>query len=213
MAANKFDEIILLHESGISIESRELYLYDEINSDTAMNFIKNMRLLGARSNKPIVIHQYSVGGDWSAGMAIYDMIFFSLSPVVFVTHGCAASMGSIIPQAVKPGKGYRITCPNCDWLIHEGHVSMEHTNRAAISYVEANNRSTSKMYDIYTDVCRGAEYFKDEKESKIRAFLKRKLSSKEDWWISSEEAVQYGFADAVLGSKDYETIEKIKAYL
>lgn len=211
--AVKYDEIQLTHEFGLSIESREIFLHDEITSEVAMSFIKNMRILGARSNKPIIIHQYSVGGDWSAGMAIYDSIFFSLSPIVFITHGCAASMGTVIPQAVKPGKGYRVTTPNCDWLIHEGYVNMEHTNRAALSYVEANKLATEKMYNIYSESCKRAEYFKDEKESKIRATLKRKLSSKEDWWLNADEAVQYGFCDAVLGSPEYETIEKIKGYL
>ena len=213
MAAVKYDEVQLMHEFGVSLEAREIYLHDEIDSTVAMNFIKNMRALDARSQKPIVIHQYSVGGDWSAGMAVYDTIFFSCSPIVFISHGCAASMGSVIPQAVRPGKGYRITNPNCDWLIHEGSISMEHTNRAANSYAEANKLATEKMYNIYSGVCTRGEHFKGDKESKIKAFLKRKLSSKEDWWISSVEAVYYGFTDAILGSNEYETIEKIKGYL
>ena len=213
MATSKYDDIHMSHEFGLSADTRDIFLYDEIDSEIAMTFIKNMKILDSRSNKPITIHQYSVGGDWSAGMAIYDCIFFSCSPVLFVTYGYAASMGSVIPQSVKPGRGYRITNPNCDWLIHEGHVNIEQTNRAAISMLEANKIATEKMYNIYVSVCKNAEFFKNEKESKIRAFLKRKLTSKEDWWMTSEEAVHYGFSDAVLGSKDYETIEKIKGYL
>lgn len=213
MANSKYDEVQFAHEFDISVESREIFLHDEIDSDVATRFIKNMRILGARSNKPVVIHQYSVGGDWSAGMAIFDIIYFFSCPVLFITHGCAASMGSVIPQSVRPGKGYRITNPNCDWLIHEGHIFMDHTNRAAASTHEANKIATEKMYDVYVGSCRGAEYFKGEKDSKIRAFLKRKLSSKEDWWISADEAVQYGFADGVLGAEGYETIEKIREYL
>jgi len=213
MATVKYDNIECIHEFGISLDAREVFLYDEINSDVAMNFIKNMRALEARGQNPIIIHQYSVGGDWAAGMAVYDTIFFSCSPILFISHGCAASMGSVIPQAVRPGKGYRITSPNCDWLIHEGSISLEHTNRAANSYAEANKLATEKMYNIYARVCLRGEHFGGDKESKVKAFLKRKLSSKEDWWISSSEAVYYGFSDAVLGSSEYETIEKIKGYL
>lgn len=213
MAAVKYDEVQLMHEFGVSLEAREIFLYDEVDSTMAMSFVKNMRALDARSQKPIVIHQYSTGGDCYAGMMIYDSIFFSLSPIVFITYGCAASMGSIIPQAVRPGRGYRISAPNCVWLIHETSVYLEHSSKGAISYIEANKILQDDIYKIYVDRCKNAEYFKGEKDSKIRATLKRKLSSKDDWWLTSVEAVQYGFCDAILGSKEYETIEKIKGYL
>ena len=40
--------------------------------------------------------------------------------------------------------------------------------------------------------------------------IKSMFSKKEDWWISAEEAVENGFADAVLGDKKYESINSIK---
>lgn len=212
MATNKYDKIELVHQYNICLDTRDIFLYDEINCDSAMSFIKNARLLDDRTNKPITIHQHSIGGDWTAGMAIYDCIISLSCPILFITYGFAASMGSVIPQAVY-GKGLRITHKNCEWLIHEGSISLEGTNRGVVSQVEANNRLTSTMYDIYANVCKKSEYFTGEKESKVKAFLKRKLSSKEDWCISGQDAVSYGFADAVYGSEGYETIETIKGLL
>lgn len=206
-------DVPLLHEYNISYDSRELFLItdDEINATLAGQFLKNLRIL-EHSNKPIIIHQFNVGGDWSAGMAIYDAILHSPCKFVFVCYGYAASMGSVIPQAVA-NKGYRITLPNCEWLIHEGEISLESNSRSATSQIEQNTRVLNKMYEIYAGVCQNGEFFQGDKLPKIKSYLKRKLSSKEDWWLTGQEAVHYGFADAVLGSKDYETIDKIKGYL
>ena len=35
------------------------------------------------------------------------------------------------------------------------------------------------------------------------------MDKKEDWILTSKEAVEYGFADVVLGQEGYETINKI----
>jgi hypothetical protein len=47
-------------------------------------------------------------------------------------------------------------------------------------------------------------YFKGWKDSKIRTFIKNKLSSKEDWYISASESINMGLADGILGDKDFE---------
>lgn len=209
------ENVQTVHEYGINEESREIFLFNptdiqdnSINHVTADNFIKNLTLLD-KINKPITIHQYSLGGDWQAGMAIYDAIRSSQCQFLFITYGFAASMGSIIPQAVY-GKGLRITQPYCEWIIHEGSLDIGGSNKGVQSRIEANNKNTAQMYDIYSNVCKDGVFFKGESISKIKSYLRRKLTAKEDWWISAQEAVDYGFADIVIGSKGYENIKKIK---
>lgn len=209
MSVRKNDEIFNLHDYCINIGAREIFLYDEIDCDSAIKFLKNLTFLEGQSNKPITIHQYSVGGEWSSGMMIYDAIIASPCKFVFVTHGTAASMGSVIPQAVY-GKGYRVSTPNCDWLIHEGSLSFDNTMKAVSSLIEAEKRTKSTMYDIYTACCVSGEYFKDQPPKKIRAYIRSKLATREDWWITSDEAVYYGLADSVLGAPGYETIKGIR---
>lgn len=208
MPARKNEDIFNIHDYNINVQAREIFLYDEIDCDSAMKFIKNLKLLEKISSKPITIHQYSTGGEWASGMAIYDAIYFSSCPFLFLTYGCAASMGSVIPQAVL-NKGYRVTTPNCDWLVHEGYIAVDNTVRAVSSLVDADKRTKSKMYDIYTECFAGGEYFKDQPPKKIRSYIRSKLATKEDWYLTSEEAVYYGLADAVLGSQGYETINSI----
>lgn len=205
-------DIDLIHEYNVSIESREIFLIpdDEIEQKTAANFIKNLRVLECKK-APIVVHLNSIGGDRIAGMAIYDALINSICPIIIIGSGIVASAASIILQAATPG--YRIITKNCELGIHEGAVSLESNPKSAISQIDANNRIVNNMYDIYVAACSHGEFFKEDKPPKIKSYLKRKLSIKEDWYLDSIESVYYGFADAILGDKDYETIDKIKSYL
>ena len=209
------------HDNDIIVASREIFLHGEIvdgedsgiTSKISNRFLKNLQILENIDKTPIIIHQYSIGGEWESGMMIYDMIQHSVSPFIFICHGLAASMGSVIPQAVY-NKGLRLTMPNCYWLIHEGEQSMSGTAKQVQSYFEFSKLHKSHMYNIYSTVCFDTgERFKDMTKAKTKAFIRRKLESKEDWWLTAEEAVTHGFADGLIGSKKYPSIEAIRKKL
>lgn len=206
-----------VHEYNVLLDSREIFLHGCDTDDSgvdhrmATNFIKNLKIL-ERSSAPIIIHQYSIGGDWSAGMAIFDAIRQSPCSFIFICYGVAASMGSIIPQAVLE-KGFRLTHRNCDWLIHEGDLYLEGIPTRAKSNLEYMDLNSKTMYDIYTDCCSYGEFFKDYNRSKIKAYLKRKIREKTDWCFNGDTAVNYGFADGVLGTEGWENIKTIKESL
>jgi ATP-dependent protease ClpP protease subunit len=211
------DKLIIenVHDYCIIPETREIFIhgYDTDDSGTdhrvCCTFIKNLRILESQSNKPIVIHQYNIGGEWSSGMGMFDAIKQSKCSFVFICHGVAASMGSIIPQAVL-GKGYRVTHKNCDWLIHDGFLYLEGIPTQTKSNLDYQELNKQTMYDIYTDSCLQGEFFNGNNRSKVKAFLKRKVREKTDWCLSGEDAVKYGFADAVFGEPGWETIDLIK---
>ena len=207
-----------VHDHDIIVSSREIFLsgYDLQEEDAgidyrvATKFIKNLKILESFNFDPIVIHQYSAGGEWESGMAIYDAIQHSEASFIFICHGLAASMGSIIPQAVH-GKGVRLTMPNCYWLIHEGEQSMEGTVKQVRSYYEFCKLSKDQMYDIYAEACyETGEYFEDSTKTKTKDFIKRRLESKEDWWLTAQDANKYGFVDGILGCENYKSIQVIK---
>ena len=87
---NNADKDLLydLHNYGANIDTREIFLHNYYSSDDdnpgveykmSNNFLKNIRALEIKSDRPIVIHMQSVGGEWSDGMAIYDAISMSRS--------------------------------------------------------------------------------------------------------------------------------------
>ena len=209
------------HDNDIIISSREIFLHGHIedgedsgiDSRVSNKFLKNLQILDSDNNSPIIIHQQSIGGEWESGMMIYDAIKQSPSRFVFICHGVAASMGSIIPQAVYQN-GLRLTMPNCYWLIHEGEQAISGTTKQVQSYYEFTRLSKSQMYNIYAEVCSTTgEYFKDMTRAKTKTFIRRKLESKEDWWLTSEDAVKYGFIDGVLGSEKFKSIKTVKGTL
>ena len=199
------------HDYGILSSTREIFLSpddDGLSSKDAVTFIKNLVMLESLSSDPIVVHQYNVGGDQSAGLAIYDAVATSQCKFLFICYGSASSMGSIIPQAAF-GKGIRATHVNCEWVIHEGACELSGTTKQFISNAEALKRSKNDMYDIYTKCCKKGVAFKGKKPEEIKSILKRRLNVKEDWILSGQQAVEYGFADVVIGKNQNNSIKAI----
>jgi ATP-dependent protease ClpP protease subunit len=193
-----------VHDNGLLLAHREIFLHsifdtEEVGTDFRManRFIKNLRVLESLNHNPVFIHQYNIGGDWNSGMSIYDMILQSPCKVIFICHGISASMGSIIPQAAD----VRITMPNCDWLLHEGYTDIDSglTHRQAKSWAQWEQKAYDKMMEIYV-----------ETSNLSASRIKNMFSKREDWWLSAEEAVENGFADIMLGDKEYESIDSVK---
>ena len=181
----------------------------EIATKTATHFLKNLRLLEADSGDPIVLHSFSLGGDWYDGMVIYDAIKYSCCKFIIISYGIAASMASLIPQAAYP-HGKRITTPNCDWMIHEGYTATQGTYRQVLSGAQWDTILRSRTYQMYTEPCMATgQFFQDKKQSQVKSYIKKKLESKEDWWMSSDDSIKYGFCDHIVGHKGMETVDKI----
>lgn len=206
-----------VHDHNILIDTREIFLGSHISSDendpgidyrSAINFIKNLRILENISNKPIIIHQYNVGGDVNAGLAIYDSIRASNCDFVFICYGTACSMGSIIPQAVL-GKGLRVTSENCEWLLHYGSIDVNGTHNRVISTMQYYEKYKKKFLDIYLEAAQHGAFFINYKKNQISEYIKGQLTEKEDWIFSGVEAVSYGFADGVLGDEGYKDVLRI----
>ena len=203
------------HDNGLIESTREIFLssYPEgedpgIDYRSALRFITNLRILESSGTQPVIIHQYSSGGEWHSGMAIYDAIKSSPCSFIFICYGLCASMGTIIAQAPLD-KGLRLSAANCDWLIHEGTCSFEGTYKQVFSLYEFEKIILEKSYDIYSQSCKKTGSFFSNKKGTVKNFLKRQLTSKEDWWLSPEQAVEFGFSDGILGSKEYPNIKEI----
>jgi ATP-dependent Clp protease protease subunit len=194
------------------LDNRELFLFGELggeNDDVAPKLLKNIRLLEQLGNEPIIIHQYSLGGAWDSGMVIYNIIQSCSSHIIFIMHGAACSMGSIIPQAADT----RIIMPDCTFLVHGGYTGIgDLTHRQSQSLAELEKKQFDVMLNIYTEAIVDGPYFKesDMDKGKIKRFLIARLEKKEDWWLLSDDVIKFGFADGILTTPGYESIEIIK---
>ena len=103
--------------SGLLMD-RIIFLGTPINDDVANVVIAQLLFLEADNpERDIHIYINSPGGSVSAGMAIYDTMQFLKSPVNTNCMGLAASMGSFLLAAGRPGK--RSALPHSRIMIHQ----------------------------------------------------------------------------------------------
>jgi ATP-dependent protease ClpP protease subunit len=69
------------------------------------------------------------------------------------------------------------------------------------------------MLQIFAERGINGAYFKKRKSSTVESayrFFDKKLKEKIDWFLDAEEAVFYGLADGILGSKEYPDVEALR---
>lgn len=163
---------------------RIIFLGTPINDDVANVVIAQLLFLEA-DNPERDIHVYinSPGGSVSAGMAIYDTMQFLKSPVNTNCMGLAASMGSFLLAAGRPGK--RSALPHSRIMIHQPSGGTQGT----ASDIEIQAREIlflrSKMNELMAKhTGRPVEQIERDMDR--------------DRFMSAEEAKSYGIIDNVI---------------
>ena len=190
--AEYWEIVNCLHEHNINPLTREIYLggwpttsEDEevgVDHQMACEFIRNISFLEGQSDEPILVHQCTVGGEWSYGMAIYNAIHESNCYVTVRAYAHARSMSSIIIQAAD----LRQLMPDCYFMIHHGSIFIDDTCKGGKSYMELSDKDSIRMMEVY---CERAHMTPKQIEDK--------LDKKQEWYLPAYEAVELGFADEV----------------
>lgn len=193
----------------------EIYLHSDdsdptdngIDFRTASRFAKNIHKAEKSNDDQLIVHFSSIGGEWADGMSIYDNILHSSFSVIMIGHGCLCSMGTIILQAASK----RYLMPHCDLMVHFGDLTLSGHQVSVESGSKYYTKIKNNMIDIYTDRCINGPFFKEREYSRnrVKAYIKRKLESNVDWYMTPEEAVDFGFADKVLTKTEYLNVRKI----
>ena len=211
------DDLYYIHNYGIDIPNREIFLHSSIDGEdeggvdyrSAVTFEKNLRYLSSMSKDPILIHMHIPGGDWEDCMGIYDAIQTCKVKTTILAYNKIQSASSVILQAPN----HRIIMPNVNVLIHYGSISMdsEHS-KAATNHVQWNERECDKMINIFVDRCVNSPLANEKnwKKSMVKKNITSQLANRCDWILTAEEAVYYGFADGILGSSKYPSIQSLK---
>lgn len=206
-----------LHEGNVLIDTREIFLHSYIGAhddpgiDYRMcnQFLKNVRLLESFNDSPIIVHIQTDGGEWYAGMMIYDIIANCSIPIAIICHGNVCSMGTLIVQAAD----LRLIMPHCGWMIHDGSPSLAaDTFKQGQSNAALEQLMCKTSMNIYIEAVRNSAMLTDKTDRQIQLHIQRKLDRHEDWWLSAEECIDYGFVDGIFGEK-YSTIMGIRESL
>jgi len=198
------DDINEIHNYSIDIKERNIYLHsfrdggDEdpgVDYRMAINFIKNINYLDRLNNDQIKIHMQSIGGNWAAGMAIFDAIRLCKSYITIVAYGQAESMSSLILQAAD----YRAMTEHSYFMCHYGSTDCSGDHLSSQNWAIFDKMNLELMLNIYAEKCQNGEYFKERKYnfSKTKAYLKRKMKDG-DWYMTAYNALHHGFIDGLV---------------
>jgi ATP-dependent Clp protease protease subunit len=153
--------------------------------DYVANII-NAQLLFLESvdaNKDIQIYLNSPGGSVYAGLGIYDTMQYIKPDVATICTGMAASMGAVLMCAGTDGK--RSALKHARVMIHQPLGGAQ----GQASDIEITAREIQKLKKELYDII--AHHSKQPYE-KVWA------DSDRDYWMTSEEAKEYGMVDEVL---------------
>ena len=136
--------------------------------------------------KDIHIYLNSPGGSVTAGLGIYDTMQFISSDVATTCTGMAASMAAVLLVAGAEGK--RSALPHSRVMIHQPLGGVQ--GQASDIEIEAREimKYKKELYTIISD-------------HSHTPFDKVWADSDRNYWMTAEEAKEYGMIDSVLMRK------------
>lgn len=171
------------------LKERIIMLSGEITDELANSIIAQMLYLGSEDNsQPIYLYINSPGGSVVAGMGIYDTIEYIRCDVITVNMDLAASMGGFLLASGTPGK--RFALKDSRVMLHQPIESETNQGRQVISReIEQAEISRTKNYLMQTLAKMTGQPI--EKINK---------DTQQDFWLSAQEAKEYGIVDSVIDS-------------
>jgi ATP-dependent Clp protease protease subunit len=166
------------------LKDRIIFVRSEIDDPTANLVVAQLLFLQAEdARREVSIYINSPGGSITAGLAIYDHIQFLTCDVATYCVGIAASMAAFLLAAGTKGK--RFALPNSEIMIHQPSGGAEGTP----SDIE---RRFGVMLKTRTRLIQLLASHTGQTEQQIRK------DSDRDFWMSAQEAQQYGIVDKVV---------------
>jgi ATP-dependent Clp protease protease subunit len=165
------------------LKERIIFLGDQIEDHIANLVIAQLLFLESEDpEKDISLYINSPGGVVTSGLAIYDTMQYLKAPVSTICIGQAASMASVLLAAGATGK--RFALPNSRIMIHQGSAGFRgNTPDVEIQVREVMNLTNRLMGILASHTGQSVE--------------KVKRDSERDYFMSAEEAKEYGLIDEV----------------
>ena len=142
--------------------------------------------------KDVSIYINSPGGSVYAGLGIYDTMQYISSNVSTICTGMAASMAAVL--LVAGAKGKRFALKHSRIMIHQPMGGVQ----GQASDIEITAREILKLKD---------ELYSIISQHSGQSFEKIVKDSDRDYWMTSQEAAEYGMIDKVLERQPQESAD------
>jgi len=180
------------------LKDRIIFLGSVVNDDIANLLIAQLLFLESDDpDKDINFYINSPGGVVTSGLAVYDTMQYIKPDIATVCIGQAASMGALLLAAGAKGKRYSL--PNSRILIHQPMGG----SQGQASDIAIQAKEILRMRDTLNRVL---AFHTGNDLDKIQEDTDR------DFFMSGEEAKDYGIIDNVIVNRDdLDNLEKTEA--
>jgi len=180
------------------LKDRIIFLGSAVNDDIANLLIAQLLFLESDDpDKDINFYINSPGGVVTSGLAVYDTMQYIKPDIATVCIGQAASMGALLLAAGAKGKRYSL--PNSRILIHQPMGG----SQGQASDIAIQAKEILRMRDTLNRVL---AFHTGNDLDKIQEDTDR------DFFMSGEEAKDYGIIDNVIVNRDdLDNLEKTEA--
>jgi len=164
-----------------------IFLGTPIDDSVANAIVAQMLFLESEDpDKDIQIYINSPGGSVTAGLAIYDTMQFVKNDIVTYCIGQCASMGAHLLSAGTKGK--RFALPNARIMIHQPSGGAQ----GQATEIEITFKEIQRLKDNL------AATFAKHTGQPLKKVMK---DMDRDFFMSAEEAMEYGIVDKVLSER------------
>ena len=166
------------------LKERIIFLGSPIDDAVANTVIAQLLFLESEdAKKDIKLYVNTPGGSVTAGLAIYDTMQYVKPDIMTICIGMAASMGAVLLAAGTKGK--RIVLPNSEVMIHQimGGAEGQATD------IKIRAEHILKIRDRLNQIL---------SKHTGQSLKNIERDTDRDFFMSAEEAKQYGLVDKII---------------
>lgn len=187
------EDLLLIHEYGVNIKSRTVYLIGEFGGDAdavgvALSNLRHLTSPECFPNDyltPVTLIIDSPGGEDIAMFHLYDFMTTCKTPIYTVGTGEVCSAAALILVAGE--KGHRQATPHCMFMTHKGKAGVAGDDdeiEAQAALQALNSDRYWKLLQRHTNL-------------KASQWLS-KSKHKGELWINVDTMLEYGVIDSVI---------------
>ncbi|MES2310213.1 MAG: ATP-dependent Clp protease proteolytic subunit [Verrucomicrobiota bacterium] len=169
------------------LKDRIVFIGSQIDDTVANVVVAQLLFLQMEDpKKDVNIYIQSPGGYVSAGLAIYDAMQFMTCDVSTYCIGQAASMGAVLLSAGTKGKRYCL--PNAKVMIHQPLGGARGQASDIMIQAEEILKTKQRLNEILAFHCN-------------QSFEAVEKATDRDYYMSAQEAKEFGIIDEVIKSR------------
>ena len=168
-------------------KSRSVIIAGEINDKVASRAVTQLIALSEEGDDPINVYISSPGGHVESGDMVHDVIRFIRPRVRTIGSGWVASAGALI--FVGADKADRYCLPNTRFLLHQPSGGVGGKVTEIQIQAEQIRIMTERFNNLFAEAT-------GQSAEKIAADTQR------DFWLKTQEAVDYGLVGTIISSID-----------